>query len=107
MNEVFKKTKTEKIELTDGFFLLPDGFKGIVLQRETEKTRKKIDKETKKPTGEEEKYTNLEQWYFPNLSKTLSRYLELKSTEAKSIEDLRDIVLRVEEKINSIRESWE
>ena len=41
MNEVFKKMNSERIELTDGYVLLPDGFNGIVLQRETEKTRRK------------------------------------------------------------------
>lgn len=41
MNEVFKKMNSERIELTDNFFLLPDGFNGIVLQRETEKIRRK------------------------------------------------------------------
>ena len=33
-------------------------------------------------------------------------YLELKSTEASSIEELKDLVLKVEEKINLIRENW-
>ena len=37
MNEVFKKLNSERIELTDGYVLLPDSFNGIVLQRETEK----------------------------------------------------------------------
>ena len=99
MNEVFKKLNSERIELTDGYVLLPDGFNGIVLQRETEKTRRKKDKT-------EEKYTHIETIYQPTVSKTLTRYLQLSMSEAKSIEELRDIVLRVEDKINSIKESW-
>lgn len=41
MNEVFKKMNSERIKLTDNFFLLPDGFNGIILQKETEKIRRK------------------------------------------------------------------
>lgn len=99
MNEVFKKMSSERIELTDNFFLLPDGFNGIILQRETEKTRTKKDKT-------EEKYTHIETIYQPTISKTLTRYLQLSTSEAKSIEELRDIVLRVENKINNLKENW-
>ena len=99
MNEVFTKMKSERIELTDGYVLLPDSFNGIVLQRETEKIRTKKDKT-------EEKYTHIETIYQPTVSQTLTRYLQLTASEAKSIEELRDIVLRVENKINSLKESW-
>lgn len=94
MNNVFKKS--DRIELDSEFCLVPDGFRGIVLLRETIKTRKKIDKTTKKPTGEEEEYVDTEKFYHPKLSQTITKYLELKSCDAKSIEELRDIVLRVE-----------
>ena len=99
MNEVFKKLNSERIELTDGYVLLPDSFNGIVLQREIEKTRRKKD-ET------EEKYIHTETIYQPTISKTLTRYLQLSTSESKSIEELRDIVLRVEDKINQIKEVW-
>ena len=99
MNEVFKKLNSERIELTDGYVLLPDGFNGIVLQRETEKTRRK-----KNET--EEKYTHTETIYQPTISKTLTRYLQLTASEAKSIGELKDVVLRVENKINQIKEVW-
>ena len=105
MNEVFTKMKSKKIQLDSEFWLMPDPYKGLILQREVEKSRKKIDKETKKPT-EEETYTQIEQHFFPRLSQTLNKYLELKSTEASSIEELKDLVLKVEEKINLIRENW-
>lgn len=106
MHEVFTKMKSKKIQLDSEFWLMPDPYKGLILQREVEKSRKKIDKETKKPTGEEETYTQIEQHFFPRLSQTLNKYLELKSTEASSIEELKDLVLKVEEKINLIKESW-
>ena len=99
MNEIFSKMKSERIKLTDGYVLLPDSFNGIVLQRETEKTRRK-----KNET--EEKYIHVETIYQPTISKTLTRYLQLTTSEAKSIEELRDIVLRVENKINQIKEVW-
>lgn len=41
MNEIFTKMNSERIELTDGYVLLPDPFNGIILQRETEKIRQK------------------------------------------------------------------
>ena len=99
MNEVFKKLNSERIELTDGYVLLPDSFNGIVLQRETEKIRRK-----KNET--EEKYIHIETIYQPTVSQTLTRYLQLTASEAKSIEQLKDIVLRVEDKINQIKEVW-
>ena len=54
----------------------------------------------------EEKYTHIETIYQPTISKTLTRYLQLSTSEAKSIEELKDIVLRVENKINSLKENW-
>ena len=99
MNEVFTKMNSERIELTDNFFLLPDGFNGIILQRETEKIRRK-----KNET--EEKYIHTETIFQPTISKTLTRYLQLTASEAKTVEELRDIVLRVENKINQIKENW-
>ena len=99
MNEVFTKMNSERIELTDGYVLLPDSFNGIVLQRETEKIRTKKDKT-------EEKYTHIETIYQPTISKTLTRYLQLTASEAKSIGELRDVVLRVEDKIASLKEVW-
>lgn len=100
MNEIFTKINSERIELTDGYFLLPDSFNGIVLQRETEKIRTKKDKT-------EEKYIHIETIYQPTVSQTLTRYLQLSISEAKTIEELKDIVLRVESKINNIKERWE
>ena len=107
MHEIFKKLKSKRIQLDTEFWLLPDPYKGLILQREVEKSRKKIDKETKKPTGEEEIYTQVEQHFFPRLSQTLNKYLELKSTEASSIEELKELVLSVETTINSIKERWD
>lgn len=37
MNEVFKKMKSKKIQLDSEFWLMPDPYKGLILQREVEK----------------------------------------------------------------------
>ena len=37
MNEIFEKFKSENIPLAGGYFLRPDGFRGLVLVKETEK----------------------------------------------------------------------
>lgn len=97
MNNIFKKS--DRIELDSEFYLVPDSYRGIVLIKEGVKTRKKIDKTTKKPTGEEEKYIDTEKFYYPKLSQIIKRYLDLKTCEAKSVEELKDIVLRVEKLI--------
>jgi hypothetical protein len=102
MHEVFKKMKSKKIQLDSEFWLMPDPYKGLILLREVEKSRKKIDKETKKPTGEEEIYTQIEQHFFPRLSQTLNKYLELKSTEASSIEELKDFKFFLKSLLNYI-----
>ena len=106
MNEVFKKLNSERIELDKRYSLEPDGFRGLVLVLEEERVREKVDAKTKKKTGETEEYIFTDKWYHPKLSQSLSKYLQLTTSEAKSIEELRDIVLRVEDKINKIKEVW-
>jgi len=106
MNEIFIKTNSEKIQLDDKYSLQPDGFKGLVLVFEEQRVREKIDVKTKEKTGETEQYTYTDKWYHPKLSQSLSKYLQLTTLEAKTIEELKDIVLRVEDKINSIKENY-
>jgi len=42
---------------------------------------------------------HVEQWYYPNLSQTLQKYLELKTLNVGNIKELLDVVLRVEKRI--------
>lgn len=105
-NEIFSKFGANVVQLDETYRLEPDSDSGLVLVWEEDRTRKKIDKTTKKPTGEEESYKHKVQYFYPRLSQVLSKYLERKTVEATSIEDLKEIVLRVEEKINSIKEKW-
>ncbi len=103
MNEIFK-TK-QKIELDANYFLEPDQFKGIVLvfneRREREKTIKENGKKVK--TGEKENYLFEDRWYFPKLSMVLNKYLTLKQCEAKTIEQLYDKILGVENVIEQFK----
>lgn len=105
-NEIFSKFGANLVQLDETYRLEPDLDKGLVLVWEEERTRKKVDKTTKKPTGEEEVYKAKVQYYYPTLSQVLNKYLEKKTVEATSVEELKEIVLRVEEKINSIKEKW-
>jgi len=99
MNEVFKQTK--KIVLDDNYYLEPDQFKGIVLVFNEQRQREKVIKENGKKvkTGAFENYTFEDRWYYPKLSMVLNKYLSLKQVDAKSIEELNKIVLRVEKTI--------
>jgi hypothetical protein len=101
MNELFKKAKTDRFQLDEKYFLESDGYHGLTLQFEEVRTKKKKD-----GSGEEE-YLYVDKWYLPKISMVLNKYLELKTKNTKSIEELRDVVLRVEEKIDSIKELWE
>jgi hypothetical protein len=100
MNELFKKANTKRFELDENYFLESDGYHGLTLVFEEPRTRKKKD-----GSGEEE-YLYIDKWYLPKISMVLNKYLELKTKNTKSIEELRDVVLRVEEKIDSIKELW-
>lgn len=99
MNETFKKLESKKIVLSEGFYLEPDQFKGLVLVAHENAKRVKKD-------GSEEDIVKEQRYFYPNISKTLSKYLELEVMSAKSVEEIRDAILRVEKKIDSIKESW-
>lgn len=99
MHQIFKKQKVDKIQLDENWWLYPDSFKGLVLQREVAKVRKKKD-ET------EEIVKETKSFYYPTISMTLTKYLNEKTLEATTIEELRDKVLEVEKVIKSIKEKW-
>lgn len=101
MNELFKKAKTDRFKLDEKFYLESDGFHGLTLVFEETRTKKKKD-----GSGEEE-YLYTDKWYYPKISMVLNKYLELVTKDTKSVEELRDIVLRVEKKIDSIKELWQ
>lgn len=101
MNNVFKNAGTKRIELDDKFYLAPDENYGLMLTQEVVKIRKKVDKETKKPNGEEEEYIATEKYYFTKLSQAVNKYIQLSGNEATSIEELREILLRIENTIET------
>lgn len=100
MNELFKKAKTDRFQLDEKFYLESDGFHGLTLVFEETRTKKKKD-----GSGEDE-YLYTDKWYYPKISMVLNKYLELVTKDTKSVEELRDVVLRVEKKIDSIKELW-
>ena len=94
MNVTFEKSK--RIELDENYFLTPDGYNGLVLNFEEKRTK------TNK-NDELVEFIFKDKWYYPKLSMTLDKYLQLKGKECKSISDLKDIVLRVEKTISEIK----
>ncbi len=96
-NEIFKRMKTKKIILCDKYHLAPDQFKGLVLVLEEPRVR------VKKDTEIEETYTFVDKWYHLTLSQTLENYLKQTTLKATSIEELKEIVLRVENVIETIK----
>lgn len=101
MNSVFKNAGTKRIDLDEKFYLAPDENYGLMLTQEVVKIRKKVDKTTKKPNGETEEYLGTERWYFPRLSQSISKYIQLSGNEAESITELREILLRIENTIET------
>ena len=105
MNEIFKKMKTDKIVLDDKFHLISDTFKGIVLVFEEPRKRNKTEVKNGKKvkTGEKEDYLFVDKWYHLTLSQTLENYLKQTTIKATSIEELKEIVLRVEAAIEKLK----
>ena len=101
MNKIFEEKKINKIILDGEYYLEPDGWKGLVLIREFNKIRKKVDKATKVET--EETYLANEKHFYPKLSQVLDKYLELSVVETNSIQELKEVVLRVEQTIQSLK----
>lgn len=99
MNDLFLTQKKQRVELTDGFYLVPDGNYGLILQREVEKTRVKKDKT-------EETFLDKEQYFYPRTSQALTKYLNQTLSDSKSLEDIKNILERVEKTINEIKENW-
>jgi hypothetical protein len=100
MNDLFKKANTKRFELDEKYFLESDGYHGLTLLFEETRMRKKKD-----GSGEEQ-YLFVDKWYYPKISMVLHKYLELSTKNTTSVEELRQIVLRIETKIDSIKELW-
>ena len=99
MHPLFKKTKNVRISLDSEFYITPDPYNGLILCR-------KVLKEKKDKEGKTVFYNDVTKKYFPRMSLTLNEYLKNKVGEAENIEEIKDILLRVESKINGIKEIW-
>ena len=100
MHPLFKKTKNVRISLDNDFYITPDPYNGLILCR-------KVLKEKKDKEGKTVFYNDVTKKYFPRMSQTLNEYLKNKVGEAETIEEVKDILLRVESKINGIKEIWQ
>jgi hypothetical protein len=100
MNDLFKKAKTDRFQLDEKYFLESDSFHGLTLVFE------EIRMKNKKDGSGEEEFLYTDKWYYPRISMVLHKYLELVTKETKSVEELKDVILRVEKKIDSIKELW-
>ena len=97
-------TKTAKIILDNKYYLESDSDNGIVLTFQENRTRKKIDKESKKETGETEDYLFSDRWYFTRITQSLKKYVELSQNSCKTIEELLEKTNKIDvllEKINN------
>ena len=99
MHPLFKKTKNVRISLDSEFYIKTDTYNGLILCR-------KVLKEKKDKEGKTVFYNDVTKKYFPRMSLTLNEYLKNKVGEAEKIEEIKDIILRVESKINGIKEIW-
>jgi hypothetical protein len=98
MHTIFKNMNTDRIELTDGYHLEPDGYRGLVLVHE------EIGEKENKKTGEIEPTVKRQSHFYPKLSQIFSKYLMVTTNEAKSIEELKQILERVEGKIDNMKD---
>lgn len=80
MNKTFKNNK--KIELSEGWYLEPDGFNGIVLVFSEARERKN------KKTGELEDYIYEDRWHHPRISQSLKEYVKLTQNSSKTIDEI-------------------
>jgi hypothetical protein len=100
MHTIFKNMNTDRIELPDGYHLEPDGYRGLTLVFEESRLKRN------KKTGEEEPFTFVEKWYYPKISQVLNKYLIVTTNEAKSIEQLKEILERIESKIDELKDNF-
>lgn len=98
MHNIFKKMKVERIELTDGYHLEPDPYRGLMLVHE------EIGEKENKKTGEKEPTVKRTALFYPKISQIFSKYLMVTTNEAKSIEELKETVERVERKIDEMKD---
>ncbi len=93
MNRILKDGN---IILDANNYLESDTFNGLTLVNHFAAKKNKKD-------GTEEDTVKEQRFYYPKLSMVLSKYLQLKTAEAKSVEELQEIVLRTEKKIEDLK----
>jgi hypothetical protein len=88
MNNIFKQSKKQVVELDEFFTLSPDGDSGLILTFSEPRKREKVDNKKVK-TGETEDFIFEQKYYYPRLNQALSKYLELsQNAPSKTVEEL-------------------
>ena len=82
MNNLFKQSKKQVVELDEFFTLQSDGDSGLILTFSEPRKRKKTD-------GTEEDFIFEQKYYHPRLHQSLNKYLELsQNAPSKTVEEL-------------------
>lgn len=103
MNNLFKETKKERIDLESNWYMCPDGFKGICLVNY-------YPAERKRKTGEIENYIKEDTTYHPTVGQALRRFVELsQKPPSKTIEEIlekMDKILKIVEEFKENYKNW-
>ena len=100
MNNIFKKDG--EIHLGGEWWLIPDGFSGVQLQKRFLHEREKKD-------GTKEAVEKSEDWFFANISQALRKYAQEEQKSSKTLEDLiqkTDKILSVVEEFRTNYKNW-
>lgn len=104
MNNLFKESKKDRIDLDESWYMTVDGFSGICLVNH-------LPAERKTKTGEIENYTKEEATYHPTVGQALRRFVELsQNSPSKKIEEIlekTDKILKIVEEFKEKFINWE
>lgn len=74
------------IKLDENYFINVEDKNNCTLTFSEQRTREKLDANRKK-TGETEEYIFIDEWFYPNVSACLKKYVELKQKVAKDVSE--------------------
>jgi hypothetical protein len=106
MNNLFKQSKKQVVELDEFFTLSPDADSGLVLTFSEPRKREKVD-DKKVKTGETEDFIFEQRWFYPRLHQALGKYLELsQNAPSKTVEELVERTNKLFKIIEDFRDKY-
>ncbi len=100
MNNIFKQSKKQVVELDEFFTLSPDADSGLILTFSEPRKRNKTD-------GTEEDFIFEQKYYYPRLHQALSKYLELsQNAPSKTVEELVERTNKLFKIIEEFRDKY-